>query len=105
MHVGNECEHLKDLIKSTDFKGADISLQSGELSGEAPFRLPYPSFAWRWIATQSYKWRYEQHINLLEFIACLHVFRAVARDAGCHSSRRVHVLDSRVVSAVLAKGS
>ena len=44
------------------------------------------------------------HINVLELIAFYNFVRACVRKVDNHNCRILHVLDSRVVSCVLAKG-
>ena len=38
-------------------------------------QIPYPAPMWDWKCVQSYQWQESQHINVLEFTACLIYFR------------------------------
>ena len=53
---------------------------------------------------QSYSWDSVQHINVLELAAVLNFLRFAARDLEWANLRVFHIVDSRVVSCVLAKG-
>ena len=66
--------------------------------------IPYPTIAWGWRCVQSYPWRSSEHINVLELVAVFNHLRACVFKADGHCSRYLHVVDSRVVSCVLAKG-
>ena len=77
---------------------------TGELRDNTVQTIPYPVFAWQWRPRQSYSWHNSQHINMLEFLAFLNYIRNRTGKPGNHGIRFVHILDSRVVSCVLAKG-
>ena len=57
-----------------------------------------------WCEVQCYAWDSTQHINVLELSAVFNFVRYAVRVYGWHQLRLVHVVDSRVVSCVLAKG-
>ena len=57
-----------------------------------------------WGPMQSYVWAAPQHINVLELIACLKYLRGVIQRYDFRSLRFIHVVDSMVTAAVLAKG-
>ena len=66
--------------------------------------IPYRAVAWAWRNVQAYPWLKSHHINVLELVAFQNYLRACVIKAGNHSGRMLHVLDSRVVSCVIAKG-
>ena len=53
---------------------------------------------------QSYPWDVTNHINVLELSAVFNFLRYATRDLGWCQLRLFHIVDSRVVSCVLAKG-
>ena len=52
----------------------------------------------------NYKWRRDEHINLLELRAILTSLEWRARSASFHSCRFLHLSDSQICLAVLTKG-
>ena len=104
MVAGKEREHLKFVLKNCDFRGSEVSLRDGVVCDGSRQVIPYPAVAWAWRSVQSYAWQRPHHINVLELIAFFLYLRACCIKAECHSYRFLHVVDSRVVSCVLAKG-
>ena len=103
MTPGSEESHLKELIRFADHRGSEVRV--GMWSGAAEGQLfPYPSFAWRWRAVQSYAWHHDQHINILEFTAFFNYLRSLSNKKHLQHLRLVHVFDSKVVCGVLGKG-
>jgi hypothetical protein len=81
-----------------------VRLDTGSVLDGCVQLVPDPAIAWDLKCAQSYAWRSPQHINVLELIAVLNYFRAWLCDGGNRSIRTLHVVDSRVVSCVIAKG-
>ena len=81
-----------------------MSLRDSTITNGSRQVVPYPAMAWAWRSVQSYAWRTPQHINILELIAFFNYLRACLKKADVHSSRFIHVFDSRVVSCIVAKG-
>jgi hypothetical protein len=104
MEVGWEREHLNYVLRFCDFRGSEVSLRDGTVCEGGRQVIPYPAVAWDWKCVQSYTWQSTQHINVLELVAFYNYIRACCNIADNHSFRFLHVVDSRVVSCVLAKG-
>ena len=81
-----------------------MSLRDGTIVEGGRQVIPYPAMAWEWRCIQTYPWKAQQHINVLELVAFFNYLRLITRQADSHSLRILHVLDSRVVSCVLSKG-
>ncbi len=92
------------LLGLSDFKGADSCLLSNEFVGSEPTCIPYPAFLWRWASVQSCAWKHAPHKYVLEDVAVFNFVRLLARRHALHGHRLMHVVDSKVVAAVLAKG-
>ena len=104
MVPGQELDHLSSLYREIDLRGSDVRLDTGSFLTVGRQSMPYPAFAWDWTVTQSYTWASHQHINVLELVAFFNYLRAFTLRKWNQSVRFVHVLDSMVCSAVLAKG-
>ena len=104
MTPGHELEHLKWLLRNVSTRGCDIKIMTGKEDGSESFMSPYPGFMWVWRTMLSYKWKEEQHINVLEVSAFLVELRR--RTRGPHSTgfRFINVTDSQVMFHVLTKG-
>ena len=90
MTPGSEEAHLKELIRFADHRGSEVRV--GMWSGAAEGQLfPYPSFAWRWRAVQSYAWHHDQHINILEFTAFFNYLRSLSNKKHLQHLRLAHV--------------
>ena len=89
-------------------KGADIRIVQG--TGKEPARWPRESFSasfWHWHDILSFRWASRggpEHINVLEFRAALAVLRWRAKRPGFARSRFLHLMDSQVALAALARG-
>ena len=81
-----------------------MTLVTGELTEPVRQYTPYLAPAWAWRCYHAYAWNTRQHINLLEFTAFLNYLRSRSTSTSLHSTRWVHVFDSRVCSCVVAKG-
>ena len=101
---GKEAKHLLHVLEFCDFRGSEVSLRDGTVSEGNRQVIPYPAMVWAWRSVQAYAWQQPQHINILELVALSNYLRACVRVPGNHSSRILHVLDSRVASCVIAKG-
>ncbi|CAE7232215.1 unnamed protein product [Symbiodinium sp. CCMP2592] len=104
MESGQEAEHFKWLLRHSHHTGCDVRLtdRGGELYGHRPG--PYPAFRWLWRDVLSYKWKEEQHINILELTAFLTELRRRARNENELGKRFFNVVDSLVCFYVLGKG-
>ena len=104
MSPGREVEHLRHLLRRADRRGSDVQLWTGELVRATRQAAPYPAFRWAWRAVSAYRWSEEAHINVLEVLAFVNLVRQLAGSGALQSTRFVHVVDSMVASAVIAKG-
>ena len=103
MRPGKEVEHLRHLLRFVDHRGAQVRVHLlGDACSSQAF--PYPAFAWRWVSVQSYAWKHDQHINILEFIALFNYLRSLSNKRHLQHLRLFHVLDTKVVCGVLGKG-
>ena len=103
--AGREAEHLRALVNIVDLRGSDLRLDSGSVCEGSRRAVPYPAVVWDWRCVQSYIRTTEQHINVLELVAFLNYSKCMTAYSSNHNHRFFHVLDSRVCSCVLAKGS
>ena len=101
---GKEAEHLAHVLEFCDFRGSEVSLRDGTVNEGNRQIIPYPAIVWAWRSVQSYTWHQPHHIKVLELVAFFNYLRACVRRPGNHSSRILHVVDSRVASCVIAKG-
>ena len=97
-------EHLAHVIRFVDLRGSDVRLSDGSTLNPTGDYVPYPSFIWKWVPTMSFPFQYEEHINILELKAVILYFERVCSLSCNFHSRFLHLLDSRVACAVLAKG-
>ena len=104
MTPGHELEHLKWLLRNVATRGCDIKILTGKEDGSESFMSPYPGFMWVWKTILSYKWREEQHINVLEISAFLVELRRRTRGPRSTGFRFINVTDSQVMYHVLTKG-
>ena len=104
MIPGEELAHLKELVASTDYKGSDAELLTSTPFRELRQRVPYPAYRWQWQTRDAWRWKHEQHINVLEVQAFLQHLRTRVRKVEHHGQRFLHVLDSTMATGVLAKG-
>ena len=102
MSPGRENDHLRYLLRLADHRGGEIRLHL--MGDHEPQAFPYPSFAWKWKAVQSYSWQHEQHINILEFVALFNYLRSLSNKRHLQHLRLFHVLDSRAVCGACSKG-
>eukprot|EP00971_Amphidinium_carterae_P348472 6490508-Amphidinium_carterae.2 len=94
------------LLNRADLKGSDVRLTTSELvSGSAFPRQPAPVHWWHWQVILQFRWdqNIPEHINILETRAAFAALRWRARSAKNHHSKYIHLLDSQVAIAVLAK--
>ena len=101
--VGLESKHLQQLLRCASHRGSEI--RTGLLAGvESDTLVPYPAFAWQWECCQAYPWSSRQHINTLEFLALMNYVRSKSNKKCLMHLRWVHVLDSKVITAVVSRG-
>ena len=104
MQPGLEQSHLLWMLKHVDARGSDVELVTGELSEPIRQTTPYLAPTWIWRTYHAYAWNSSHHINILEFAAFFNYLRSRSTSTFLHSSRWIHVFDSRVCSCVIAKG-
>eukprot|EP00438_Fugacium_kawagutii_P027760 Skav215993 [mRNA] locus=scaffold4693:119449:124700:+ [translate_table: standard] len=92
-------------LRKVEIKGSDIRLDSDVIfkPGSCPRSAIDPD-KWEWRHGRAFKWRYQQHINLLELKALLHSVQWRSRRSGYHSFRTMILCDSQAAIAVIAKG-
>ena len=93
------------LVEQASFRGTDVHVDT--MSFFRPDRLPRASVdarQWHWKVAKGWKWRFEDHINILEMEALFHSVRFRAKSLRLFHSRFVHLVDSQVVLGVAAKG-
>lgn len=100
------CEHLvQEYLRLGDRGGTDIKLDLG-----IPFRCKaYPraglqSHYFHWKIVQGWPWKHSAHINCLELQAVVNSIQWRLRRSGSHRRRVLHLVDSQVVAAIIAKG-
>eukprot|EP00438_Fugacium_kawagutii_P019945 Skav209628 [mRNA] locus=scaffold4224:30594:35975:+ [translate_table: standard] len=92
-------------LRKVEIKGSDIRLDSDVIfkPNSCPRSAIDPS-KWTWRHGRAFKWRFSQHINVLELKALLHSLQWRSRRSGYHSFRTMLLCDSQAVIAVVAKG-
>ena len=104
MVAGGEHEHLRELIRYVDQRGSDVHLWSDAPLRELRQQAPYPAFLWDWAPRTSYRWKWKQHISVLEVLAVVNHVTQSFETPGLLSQRFFHVVDSQVAAAVISKG-
>lgn len=104
MKPDSEADHLRWLIRHVSTRGCDIKIWSSKEDGTETFLTPYPGFMWLWKTVLSYKWKNEQHINVLEVSAFLVELRRRTRGPRSTGFKFINVTDSQVMFHVLTKG-
>lgn len=97
-------QHVKRMARRADHRGSDVMLMTGEVDRASRQLLPYPAFVWNWEVLSSYAWKATAHINVLEVQAVVDYVRARADCGALQGARFLHVVDSLVTAAVVAKG-
>ena len=101
---GGEVAHILEMGRRRDHRGSDVQLWCGELSRDLKQSSPYPAFRWQWKPTSSYAWKHTGHINVLEVVGFLNHVKKSLESSRHVSKRFLHVVDSQVTAAVVAKG-
>ena len=96
---------LNALLRSADYRGSDVRMDSGALMkpNQWPRRSIDPA-KWTWYPILSHPYKDQEHINLLEVRAAHLMLRWRSRTQARIGSRFFHLLDSQVALAVLCKG-
>lgn len=92
-------------LRRMEFRGSDVRLDLGVIF--KPDQAPRTSIdppRWVWSVAHAYPYKTQEHINLLELRSILHALEWRARTASFHSCRFLHLSDSQICLAVLAKG-
>ena len=103
MRPGAEAAHMADLLRLADHRGTQVRIdQQCALVSRQHF--PYPAILWNWATVQSYPWVHGNHINALEMLAFLNYLRSKSNQRVLHGLRWLHIFDSLVSTAAVAKG-
>ena len=96
---------IHQYLRRMEFLGSDVRLDLQVVyRPDAVVRATVDPGRWVWKTAQSYKWRRNEHINLLELRAILRSLEWRARSASFHSCRFLHLPDSQICLAALTKG-
>jgi hypothetical protein len=76
MVPGDEIAHLKELVATTELRGSEAELLTSTPFRELRQRVPYPAYRWQWQTRDVWRWKHEQHINVLEVQAFLQHLRS-----------------------------
>eukprot|EP00438_Fugacium_kawagutii_P006300 Skav233308 [mRNA] locus=scaffold4193:88579:93795:+ [translate_table: standard] len=96
---------IHQFLRRAAFRGSDVRLDLQlAYRPDAVARTSINPDRWVWEVAQSYPWRQEEHINILELRAILRGLEWRARSSAFHSCRFLHLSDSQICLAVLAKG-
>ena len=101
---GSELDFARELVRRADHRGTDVVLSKGLLDRQLRQLVPFPSAIYDWRPVAKYCWRQGGHINVLELQALLDYLRQAVDSGRLHGCRHLHVLDSLVATAVVAKG-
>ena len=92
-------------MRLADVRGTDIRLDAGTPFRYAAWpRAPLDAGLWAWRVALSYRWRAQQHINILEATAVLDIFRHQVKRGQFADLRTLFLLDSQAALGVLTKG-
>eukprot|EP00435_Cladocopium_sp_Y103_P061339 s256_g23.t1 len=96
---------VQEFLRQGDKGGSDVKLDVG---------VPYRTKAWpragirsslfHWHVIHGYPWKYTAHINVLELQAAVNSMQWRLRKVSGFSQRLLHLVDSQVIAAVVAKG-
>ena len=92
-------------LENMSFRGTDVHIDT--MNFFRPDRLPraaVDSRQWVWRVARGWKWKFPDHINLLELEALYHTVRWRAKTLRLFNKRWLHLVDSQVVLGVAAKG-
>ena len=92
-------------LRRMEYRGSDVRLDLQVLyRPDAVMRSTIDPRRWIWTVACAYPWKRSEHINVLELRAILQCLEWRARSAAFHSCRFLHLSDSQICLAVLAKG-
>lgn len=104
-----DCPNVSNLVghimRHADRSGTDVRLDV-----QVPFRTKawprsgFEASLFQWAIVHGFPWGGEAHINALELQAVLNAVKWRLRKAGRGRHRVLHLVDSQVVAAILAKG-
>lgn len=96
---------VQEFIRHSDRGGCDVKLDLG---------IPFRSKAWpragirsslfHWKIVHGYPWRHQAHINVLELQGLVNALQWRLRKVSGFRCRLLHLVDSQVIAAVVAKG-
>ena len=96
---------LNALLRSADYRGSDVRLDTGELYRQASWaRRSIDPAKLVWYPLVAHPLHDEEHINLLEVRAAHLMLKWRSRSSQRVVSRFFHLIDSQVALSVLAKG-
>ena len=92
-------------MRAADNKGTDVRLAPFQIFHPKTWpRTPINTHFWCWKVIQSYPFKSEQHINVLELRALFNYIRYRAKKLHKLGSRSLIILDSQVVVSIAAEG-
>ena len=96
---------VQEFLRQSDKGGCDVKLDVG---------IPFRTKAWpragirsnlfHWRIINGYPWKFAAHINVLELQAVVHSLQWRLRKVAGFRTRVLHLVDSQVIAAVIAKG-
>ena len=96
---------VRDLLRHSSYRGTDVHVDT--LQFFRPDRLPRTSIdarRWQWKISKGWRWKYSNHINVLELEALLKTVQWRAKSLNLFDKRFLHLVDSQVALGVAAKG-
>lgn len=90
-----------ELLRHTSYRGTDVHVDTMQFF--RPDRLPRTSIdarKWKWKIAKGWKWRFSNHINVLEMEALLKTIQWRAKSLNLFDRRFLHLVDSQVVLGV-----
>ena len=103
--VSDEGSLVLKLLELMSYRGTDVHVDT--MTFYRPDHLPRSAVdarQWRWRIARGWKWKYPDHINILEMEALYHSVRWRGKSLKLFHKRFVHLVDSQVVLGVAAKG-
>ena len=99
------CKLVAAFVRRQEFRGSDIRLDTGSFYRPDSFpRGAIDPGRWLWHVAESYEFRIQGHINVLELKALVRTFEWRLRSSSFQKCRALHLTDSQVALATSVKG-
>ena len=102
-HFPHELSRI--LLTRVNHTGSDVRISTGEILNYKAFpRQGVEAAWWKWEPAFKFKWRHEEHINILELRAILQSVIHTLQQTRLCDFRLLHLTDSYVCLSIIGKG-